>query len=385
MTGLPSNTPTDYPNGIAVGDDVVIREGSGVPTNGGSGTLAGVAGKGSLYLDRTNGTLYQNTNTKASPTWGNIPNTGNTANEVLAYNGSGSPMTAGQLVYVSGYNVANDCFQVALADADAGGKPAEWVLTEDIADTETGLVAKRWETPANVNTNSYTSVGDAGYLSATAGATTNTAPTAANALQQRVARVKVKSASVGVLVYDIDGAVKIGSNELEDASVLAAALGVTAGAITASRALVADANGNVAAFKTTNLLIGASGSEKAQAGDCSFSVAAEGSHAIVTTVQVKDFAAANLAQAINVDAWISDAAGGIGTTVDPTSNTAIGGSGAVLTETGGLTHFTKLKVTTGATGAFTVTTTQTAAQNYYLNVRLPNGVVKSSAVIAHAG
>ena len=42
---------------------------TGAPTNGTSGTKAGRAGKGSLLLRTDNGSMYQNTNTKASPTW----------------------------------------------------------------------------------------------------------------------------------------------------------------------------------------------------------------------------------------------------------------------------------------------------------------------------
>jgi hypothetical protein len=42
---------------------------AGAPVNGTSGTLAGVAAKGSLLIDTTNAVLYQNTNTLASPTW----------------------------------------------------------------------------------------------------------------------------------------------------------------------------------------------------------------------------------------------------------------------------------------------------------------------------
>ena len=42
---------------------------AGAPTNGTSGTKAGRAGKGSLCIDRTNGKLYINTGTLASPTW----------------------------------------------------------------------------------------------------------------------------------------------------------------------------------------------------------------------------------------------------------------------------------------------------------------------------
>jgi len=41
----------------------------GVPTSGGSGTLAGYAGKGMLLIDTTNGILYINTGSITSPTW----------------------------------------------------------------------------------------------------------------------------------------------------------------------------------------------------------------------------------------------------------------------------------------------------------------------------
>lgn len=41
----------------------------GAPTNGTSGAGAGLAGPGALCIDATNAILYQNTNTKASPTW----------------------------------------------------------------------------------------------------------------------------------------------------------------------------------------------------------------------------------------------------------------------------------------------------------------------------
>ena len=42
---------------------------AGAPTNGTSGTGAGFADKGSLYIDLTAGKIHINTNTKASPTW----------------------------------------------------------------------------------------------------------------------------------------------------------------------------------------------------------------------------------------------------------------------------------------------------------------------------
>lgn len=41
----------------------------GVPVDGVSGTLAGIAEKGALLTDSTNAKLHINTGTKAAPTW----------------------------------------------------------------------------------------------------------------------------------------------------------------------------------------------------------------------------------------------------------------------------------------------------------------------------
>ena len=42
---------------------------NGVPTSGAAGTLVGRAARGSLLSDTSNGKLYVNTGTLASPTW----------------------------------------------------------------------------------------------------------------------------------------------------------------------------------------------------------------------------------------------------------------------------------------------------------------------------
>lgn len=54
---------------LAGSANVVIMTGSGAPTDGVTG--ANQAAKGSLYIAQSSGALYQNTNTKASPTWAN--------------------------------------------------------------------------------------------------------------------------------------------------------------------------------------------------------------------------------------------------------------------------------------------------------------------------
>jgi hypothetical protein len=46
---------------------------AGDPTSGTSGTFAGMAQPGDLLIDETNGIVYKNTNTKASPTWIPLP------------------------------------------------------------------------------------------------------------------------------------------------------------------------------------------------------------------------------------------------------------------------------------------------------------------------
>lgn len=56
---------------VGLDNDAVVFANAGVPVNGTSGTGVGIAGPGSLCIDRTTTTakLYINTNTKASPTW----------------------------------------------------------------------------------------------------------------------------------------------------------------------------------------------------------------------------------------------------------------------------------------------------------------------------
>jgi hypothetical protein len=59
--------------------DLMPINGAGIPTDGTSGTGAGIAGPGCLYIDRTNAELYQNIGTLASPTWTLISNEGTTS------------------------------------------------------------------------------------------------------------------------------------------------------------------------------------------------------------------------------------------------------------------------------------------------------------------
>lgn len=66
--------------GLAKAGGLLLRYGvgllsvQGAPTNGAAGTFANIADKGSLLFDQTNAVFYMNTNTKASPTWTQVPN-----------------------------------------------------------------------------------------------------------------------------------------------------------------------------------------------------------------------------------------------------------------------------------------------------------------------
>ncbi len=87
-------------NGFRFGNNTGIFNTSGAPTSGTSGTLVNVAGPGSLLL-RSNGTIYVNTNTKASPTWSVIGSTASASlPAVLANVTTAAPTLTASATYV---------------------------------------------------------------------------------------------------------------------------------------------------------------------------------------------------------------------------------------------------------------------------------------------
>ena len=134
---------------------------------------------------------------------------------------SAGALSKGDLLHISSYNVANDVFVVEKADADTSGKPAQLVASEDNAGSATSQ-ASDIEELTGLNTNAG-NVGDPVYLDATtAGSWTLTPPTGADQLKQIVGRIKVKSATVGKIVFNtVKGeVVALGSSALQSASVL---------------------------------------------------------------------------------------------------------------------------------------------------------------------
>lgn len=121
-----------------------------------------------------------------------------------------SEIAAGSLVYMSGVTTdpatGDDIWHtISKADADtsAPGNVATYVTIEAIPAAGYGKVA-RYLVLRGVDTSGWGTVGDPAYLSTTAGETTPTAPTtSAGANVQVVGYCAKKSASAGILVYDL--------------------------------------------------------------------------------------------------------------------------------------------------------------------------------------
>lgn len=133
----------------------------------------------------------------------------------MVYNGTGSSIAAGKLLYRNGWNATYNCFTVALSDADVSGAQAELIATEAIANGATGAASTAYELTGQ-NTSAASAVGDPVYLDTTAGGWTLTAPTGTDGIQQVVGRVAVDHASTGEIRFILPGVIKkTGTNEMQ--------------------------------------------------------------------------------------------------------------------------------------------------------------------------
>lgn len=108
-------------------------------------------------------------------------------------NNTGSTITKGSAVYISGSD------EITLADANASSTmPCAGLADADIADGASGTVRVSGLLE-NVDTSAFT-VGDALYVSGTAGALTETAPTGATDVIQVVGYVVTVNASTGSIL-----------------------------------------------------------------------------------------------------------------------------------------------------------------------------------------
>jgi hypothetical protein len=157
--------------------------------------------------------------TKIMATADDINNLNLTTRKFTVY--SAVALAKGDLLHIVGYEPVNDVFQVEKADADTSGKPAQLIASEVNGGSETSL-ASDIEELTGLNTNAG-EVGDPVYLDyTTPGSWALTGPTGADQLKQIVGRIKVKSATVGKIVFNtVKGeVVALGSSALQPASVL---------------------------------------------------------------------------------------------------------------------------------------------------------------------
>ena len=114
-----------------------------------------------------------------------------------AKNDSGGAMTKGQVVYIKG--VSGTIPTVDLADADNASAMPAFGLVYANANDQAEVQVVSFGNLENVNTGSF-SAGDTLYVSTTAGALTNSAPTGETAALQNIGRVVRSDASAGVII-----------------------------------------------------------------------------------------------------------------------------------------------------------------------------------------
>lgn len=113
-------------------------------------------------------------------------------------NSSGSTLTKGTPVFISGFNVGQGLPEVDEADANvAASMPCIGIIETDILNNANGPVIEIGALEG-INTSSF-SVGDSLYVSTTPGTLTNTRPTAAGDEVQKIAVVLRSHASLGVI------------------------------------------------------------------------------------------------------------------------------------------------------------------------------------------
>lgn len=184
-------------------DDIIVQQ-SGVSKETDLGTLktyiaASLSGITASSTDTlTNKTLDSFTNTIEADTI-----------HIQVRNDSGSPIAKGTPVYVTGYNVGQELVTVAPADASsAATMPAIGLTETELLNNSNGAVDALGRI-TGVDTSSY-SEGDILYVSETAGALTDTAPTG-TAVVQPIATVLRSNASTGVLAVSAQGVIPAGA------------------------------------------------------------------------------------------------------------------------------------------------------------------------------
>lgn len=115
---------------------------------------------------------------------------------------AGANLTAGELIYISGWDATGGRVAMNKADADAANpaKCAQFVCAATVSQGAEGSAVSQY-TLTGQNTNAAT-VGDPVYLGTTAGGWSLSAAGGAGSNVQQVGVVSVKSATVGEIVFN---------------------------------------------------------------------------------------------------------------------------------------------------------------------------------------
>ncbi|MAH45522.1 hypothetical protein CMI37_06820 [Candidatus Pacearchaeota archaeon] len=151
----------------------------------------------------TAGTVVTSNGSGADPTYQSIP-----GSTLAARNETGSTLTEGTLVYVSGWNETQLTFLLSKADANVNGAMATFIMQGDLANNTSGTAYKTHRLES-INTSASSAAGDPVYLSETAGSWTLTAPTADTSFQQVVGRVAIDHASTGAVQFNLEAGLVI--------------------------------------------------------------------------------------------------------------------------------------------------------------------------------
>lgn len=112
-----------------------------------------------------------------------------------------------------------------------------------------------------------------------------------------------------------------------------------------------------------------------------FTVGVEGGDVINVALQVVDAEGADLAAAKSFLAWLSDTAGAEPTTTAPSAGTIIGTDGFIVYEP--LADIV-LELLTDSDGVLDLDIEEAGVDTWFLNVRLPDGSIVTSATITFA-
>ncbi len=148
--------------------------------------------------------------------------------------------------------------------------------------------------------------------------------------------------------------------------------GVTAGTVTASKAIVVDASKVIDTVSVTNVKLGATPVAQVDPASCTIVAAAGASNVSTVTVQLKDGSGTNLARIHPFQVYKSSAADGL--TLGAAASTGWSVASGGLSLANGTAITTSIRAMSSATGGCVLSLTDTNKATDYLVLVLDSGV-----------